>query len=124
MNVSEQARESWWSVIINAIGSQDLEMELMDAKSGFIRTAWKERMFGSAGLRRRFVGNVVTLEPLTWRLKYQVQNTRNGRDWADYDRGIKEEFDVIAEIRGRNVTRYATARGWLSARSRPSERSR
>ncbi len=101
LNISERAMSSWWSVIINAISSQDLEMELMDDQSGFIRTAWKERRFGKTGLRRRFVGNKVSTEPLTWRLKYQVQRTSNGRDWLEYDRGVKEEFDVIAEIRAR-----------------------
>ncbi len=101
MAISDQAQDSWWSVVVNAIATQDFEMELMDAKSGFVRTAWKERSFGSEGVRRRFVGNVVTTDPLTWRIKYQVQRTHNGRDWVDYDRGVKAELDVIDEIRGR-----------------------
>jgi len=93
--------DGWWSIVVNAIATQDFEIELMDAQSGFIRTAWKERRFGNDGLRRRFVGNVVTTSPLSWRLKYQVQRTTNGRDWADYPRGIKLELDAISEIRAR-----------------------
>jgi hypothetical protein len=93
--------DGWWSIVVNAIATQDFEIEMMDPQSGFIRTAWKERRFGNDGLRRRFVGNVVTASPLTWRLKYQVQRTTNGRDWADYPRGLKLELDAISEIRAR-----------------------
>lgn len=101
LNISQAASGDWWSAIINAIGTQDMEMELMDEKSGFIRTAWKARNFGAHGIRRRFVGNKVTVSPLTWRFKYQVERTNNGRDWVAYDRGVKNELDIIAEIRAR-----------------------
>ncbi|MBL4632990.1 MAG: hypothetical protein JKY56_03910 [Kofleriaceae bacterium] len=101
LNIAETSSNEWWSVIINAIGTQDMEMELMDEKSGFIRTAWKARSFGQHGIRRRFVGNKVTVAPLTWRFKYQVERTNNGRDWVPYDRGLKNELDIISEIRAR-----------------------
>jgi len=106
LNISEAAKvdKKWWTVIVNAISTQDFEMELMDQSSGFIRSAWKERRFGSHAIRRRFVGNVVSTEPLQWRVKYQVQITNNyskNAEWIDYERGLKDELDVIAEVRGR-----------------------
>ena len=104
LNVSSTAQQNdvWWSVIVNAISTQDFEMELMDQKSGFIRTAWKERGFGQRALRRRFVGNVVAKSPLQWRVKYHVEITADGgKNWKEFDRGIKEELDAIQEIRGR-----------------------
>ncbi len=106
LNISEDAKldNKWWTVIVNAISTQDFEMELMDQASGFIRSAWKERRFGVNAIRRRFVGNVVSTEPLQWRVKYQVQITNNystNAEWKDYDRGIKDELDVISEVRGR-----------------------
>ncbi len=98
---AKHSGSDWWSIVVNAIATQDFEIELMDAQSGFIRTSWKERQFGNQRIRRRFVGNVVTPSPLSWRLKYQVQRTTNGRDWHDYNRGMKQELDVIGEIRAR-----------------------
>lgn len=103
LSISESAAENagWWTVVVNAIATQDFEMEMMDQKSGFVRTAWKERKFGERGLRRRFVGNVVSADPLQWRVKYQVETTNDGQNWKEFDRGVKEELDAIEEIRGR-----------------------
>lgn len=104
LNISPKASKDalWWSVVVNAISTQDFEMELMDQKSGFIRTAWKQRGFGKRALRRRFVGNVVSQSPLQWRVKYHVEISEDGgANWKGFDRGIKEELDAIQEIRGR-----------------------
>ena len=103
LNISETAAKEngWWTTIINAIATQDFEMQLMDEKSGFVRTAWKERKFGQRGIRRRFVGNIVSTAPLQWRVKYHVEVTKDGKNWKEFERGVKEELDAIEEIRGR-----------------------
>ncbi|MBX7196506.1 MAG: hypothetical protein K1X94_30915 [Sandaracinaceae bacterium] len=105
LNIGMQAQmtQSWWSTIINAISTQDFEPEMMDAASGFLRTAWKQVTFRSgASVRRRFVGNVVQTNPLQWRVRYEVQIMRPGMaDWQDYPRGFRDELDALAEVRGR-----------------------
>ncbi len=105
LNIGPQAQmtSSWWATIINAISTQDFEPEMMDAASGFLRTAWKQMTFRSgAVVRRRFVGNVVQMNPLQWRVRYEVQVMRPGMsDWQDYPRGFRDELDALAEVRGR-----------------------
>lgn len=98
-----QMAQSWWSTIINAVATQDFEPEMMDASSGFLRTAWKQVTFrNGASLRRRFVGNVVQTNPLQWRVRYEVQIMRPGMpDWQDYPRGLRDELDALAEVRAR-----------------------
>lgn len=105
LNIGPQAQmtQSWWSTIINAIATQDFEPEMMDAASGFLRTAWKQVTFrNGASVRRRFVGNVVQTNPLQWRVRYEVQVMRPGMgDWQDYPRGFRDELDALSEVRGR-----------------------
>jgi hypothetical protein len=93
---------TWWPAIIAALTGQSFEMEMMDPNSGFVRTAWKERNFGYVIARRRFVGNIVSTQPLTWRVMYEVQiKSPQANDFEAYNRGFREELDALAEIRGR-----------------------
>lgn len=105
LSIGQQAQitSSWWPTIVNAIATQDFQPEMMDASSGFLRTAWKQATYpNGAMVRRRFVGNVVQTNPLQWRVRYEVQMMRPGMaDWQDYPRGFRAELDVLAEVRGR-----------------------
>lgn len=104
MEVSEAAEAdgSWWSTIVAAIAGQDFEMEMLDQGSGFIRSAWRERSYPGVSVRRRFVGNVVGQTPLRWRIKYQMEvREENSENWTAYDRGFRDELDVLIEIRSR-----------------------
>jgi hypothetical protein len=94
---------SWWATVVNAIATQDFEPEMMDANSGFLRTAWKQRTYNNGvSVRRRFVGNVVQTSPLQWRVRYEVQMMRQGdQNWTDYGRGFREELDALGEVRAR-----------------------
>ena len=105
LNVGPQSAMSgsWWSTVVNAIATQDFEPEMMDANSGFLRTAWKQRTNNNGvSVRRRFVGNVVQTSPLQWRVRYEVQMMRQGdQNWTDYSRGFREELDALGEVRAR-----------------------
>ena len=99
---SAQINNSWWASAINAVQTQDFEPEIMDAQSGFLRTAWREASYGAIRVRRRFVGNTVSTTPLQWRIRYEVQRLAPGDgDWRDYDRGFRAEMDAVVEIRSR-----------------------
>jgi len=77
----------------------------MDAASGFLRTAWRERTFANTTARRRFVGSIVTQKPLVWRVRYEVEvDRRDGRSWQPYDRAFPDELQVLQEIRARTET--------------------
>jgi len=100
MTISGRAASSWWTTVVNAVQTQGFEPELMDSASGFIRTAWLQN--DDLKVRRRYVGNVVSQEPLVWRVRYEVQRLTDGSaEWQVYDRGFKDEIDAILEIRAR-----------------------
>jgi len=102
LNVAAAATENdeWWAAVINALSGRDFELELMDPRSGFIRTAWKQATYGPVSVRRRFVGNTVSQSPLSWRIKYEVQ-VRGGPSWVGYDRAFRDDLDALDEIRSR-----------------------
>ena len=97
---SAQADDEWWAAIAASMSGQDFEMEMMDARSGFIRTAWKRSQFANGVVRRRFVGNVVQKAPLKFRVKYEVEVAR-GDDWIAYERGFRQDMDALSEMRQR-----------------------
>lgn len=94
--------DTWWTSVVAAITGADFEVEIMDAASGFLRTAWRETNFGPLAGRRRITGNIVTHDPLVWRFRYEVQHREaDSQDWHDYDRGFADDLRVLSEIRGR-----------------------
>jgi hypothetical protein len=97
---SAVADDEWWAAIAASMSGQDFELEMMDARSGFVRTAWKRSQFANGVVRRRFVGNVVQKAPLKFRVKYEVELAR-GDDWINYERGFRQDMDALAEMRQR-----------------------
>jgi hypothetical protein len=95
-----QENDTWWTAVVNAISGLDFEMEMMEARSGFVRTAWRETRHGTDTSRRRFVGNTVQQDPLHWRLKYEMM-VKEGDQWTPYDRGFRDDLDALMEIRAR-----------------------
>jgi hypothetical protein len=102
LNIAPSRHSTYWTSVITAITGGDFEMEIMDASSGFMRTAWREVTYGTRHMRRRFVGNIVTQQPLVWRLKYEVQRSDDGSNWEEYDRAVADDLRIITEIRGRS----------------------
>jgi len=102
ISIAEHRRSTWWSTVVAAISGADFEIEIMDASSGFLRTAWRQQTYRGQLARRRFTGNLVTQRPLVWRIRYEVERQDEGSpDWMDYDRGFADELRVLQEIRGR-----------------------
>ncbi len=102
LSIAEPRRDSWWSTVVAAISGANFEIEIMDAASGFLRTAWRETTLGAIVGRRRITGNIVTHDPLVWRFRYEVQyRAAREQEWHDYDRGFADELRVLQEIRGR-----------------------
>jgi hypothetical protein len=97
---SAEADDEWWAAIAASMSGQDFELEMMDARSGFVRTAWKRSQFANGVVRRRFVGNVVQKAPLKFRVKYEVEVAR-GDDWISYERGFRQDMDALSEMRQR-----------------------
>jgi hypothetical protein len=97
---SAEANDEWWAAVAASVSGQDFEMEMMDARSGFIRTAWKQSRFANGLVRRRFVGNVVAKSPLQFRIKYEVE-IADGENWIGYPRGFRQDMDALAEMRNR-----------------------
>jgi hypothetical protein len=97
---SAEANDEWWAAIAASMSGQDFELEMMDARSGFVRTAWKRSQFSNGVVRRRFVGNVVQKTPLKFRVKYEVELAR-GDDWISYERGFRQDMDALNEMRQR-----------------------
>ena len=97
---SAEADDEWWAAIAASMSGQDFELEMMDARSGFVRTAWKRSQFANGVVRRRFVGNVVQKAPLKFRVKYEVELAR-GDDWVSYERGFRQDMDALMEMRQR-----------------------
>jgi hypothetical protein len=97
---SAEANDEWWAAVAASISGQDFEMEMMDARSGFVRTAWKQARFANGMVRRRFIGNIVAKTPLQFRVKYEVE-LASGDNWISYPRGFKQDMDALAEIRNR-----------------------
>jgi hypothetical protein len=103
LNVSETAKatDEWWAAVTASIAGQDFELEMMDPRSGFIRSAWKEKRFQQSSIRRRFIGNIVGQNPLRFRIKYEVERREGEADWEPYKRGFRADLDTLQEMQTR-----------------------
>lgn len=102
-----QSRVAWdraWSIVVNAI-SQQFELEITDAQSGYLRTGWKvtrTNLLGQPQERARVTVRVEERSPLSLKVKVEKQEvdiwTRN---WADKGNHEKLEQEIMAELAGR-----------------------
>lgn len=109
LNIASPRRNTWWSTIVAAISGAEFEPEMMDQASGFLRTAWRIHRYEGIAIkiRERVTGNIVTQDPLTWRIRYEVERCEtdcdsaspNFRPWQG--RGFQSAMNVISEIRAR-----------------------
>jgi len=109
LNIAPTRRTTWWSTIVAAVSGAEFEPEMMDQASGFLRTAWRIHRYEGIAIkiRERVTGNIVTQDPLAWRVRYEVErceidcdgSSANWRPWPG--RGFQNAMNMISEIRAR-----------------------
>ena len=93
--------EEAWQKIVTVVSERYDVLESVDAKSGYLRTAWLEKKTQNSNVRSRFVVSVNTPDPLAFRVKLQSEIKRGAADFAAYERAFQADVEVLEGLRGR-----------------------
>jgi|688.fasta_scaffold760382_2 hypothetical protein len=90
-----------WQKIVSVVSERYDALESVDAKSGYLRTAWIEKKTTTAVIRSRFVVSVGTPDPIAFRVKLQMEVKRGQADFVPYDRAFQSDLEVLEGLRSR-----------------------
>jgi hypothetical protein len=100
-------RGEWWRVLIAGIVSADFQPSLLDERSGYLATQWKERRYAASAsgaehvVRHRIRGNIVSAAPLLYRVRVEVERKRNSeKEFSPWNRIFPEDLSVIRQFKG------------------------
>jgi hypothetical protein len=98
--------DTLWQKVVDAVTSRYPSLEMIDDKSGYLRSIFVMQKFkspnGERQIRTRFVGNVASKEPLVYKLKIESEiHDGDQGDWHPYSRVLREDQQLIEEIQGR-----------------------
>ena len=120
-NGYEQSSE-WWRILIDGVSGAQYQPVLIDERSGYLATEWREKRYTVTGhqqptiIRRRIIGNIVSQQPLRYRLKLQVERKDlDHPDFSAWNRVYREDSELIADIATRAQASGGFASGTASA---------
>ena len=99
-----QSNNDWWFRMMSLLNEAQYVLPKVNDRSGFFRTDWKERSYPLRGgkqllVRRRFAGNVVSQDPLRYRLKYEIERKDpDASDFTSWDRVYPEDAEIVRQI--------------------------
>lgn len=100
------SQEEAWQKIVSTV-AESYEVEVVEAQSGYLRTAWKQRKLyltwgagqtGYAEFKTQIVVRRPSQEKVLFKLKVCCQQCRHG-DWTDLPRIFEEDLKLVQEIR-------------------------
>ena len=101
--IKQTEYEKAWAIIVGAI-SERFDLEVIDANSGYLRSAWKENKdwLGSKESRTRVVVRITSREPLKVKLKVEEQKWDALMDeWKGAGNNEKIERELLEEFETR-----------------------
>ena len=106
---SQKGYDESWNIVVNAIATKFSDIETIDGKSGYLRTAWKVvkesgtdsklYFFGYTQKRTRVVVRVEQREPFKVRIK--VERMVYTDKWEPYGNDESVESELMEEINAR-----------------------
>lgn len=94
-----------WQIMIDAVIKRSSNIKELNYESGYLQTKYTVRKFdtkrGEFLLRCQLIANLVSTEPLIYRIKDVAEWSGNGVQWHPYNRIFKEHQDMITEIQDR-----------------------
>lgn len=122
----------WWRIIVDSVSSAQYQPALLDERSGYLATEWKETRYPVAGhdtptvVRRRIVGNLVSGQPLRYRLKLQVERKDIMHPaFSAWNRVFPEDSELMLQLVSRaQLSSGVTSAGNTGASFFPSNRLR
>ncbi len=98
------ARKSW-QIMIDAVVKRSSNIMELNYESGYLQTKYTVKKFdtrnGEFLLRCQLIANLVSSEPLIYRIKDVSEWSGNGVQWHPYNRILNEHAEMITEIQDR-----------------------
>jgi hypothetical protein len=99
-------REGLWLRLTDAVTGRYVNMEVLDEKSGYMRSAAKTQAFshptkGAYTVRTQFVGSIAETTPLVYKLMIVSDLTDSRGNTAPFDRIFKADAQLVEELQGR-----------------------
>ncbi len=94
-----------WQIMIDAVIKRSSNVKELNYESGYLQTKYAIKKFetknGEFLLRCQLIANLVSSEPLIYRIKDVAEWSGNGVQWHPYNRVFAEHAEMITEIEDR-----------------------
>lgn len=94
-----------WQIMIDAVIKRSSNIKELNYESGYLQTKYTVKKFdtknGEFLLRCQLIANLVSSDPLIYRIKDVAEWSGNGVQWHPYNRIFNEHSDMITEIQDR-----------------------
>lgn len=99
-----------WQIMIDAVIKRSSRIKALNYEAGYLETKYDYKKFntnhGEFSLRCQLVATVVSSKPLIYRIKNVSEWSGNGVQWHQYNRVLRSNEAMIAEIQNRLTKRY------------------
>ena len=94
-----------WQIMIDAVIKRSSNIKELNYESGYLQTKYTVKKFdtknGEFLLRCQLIANLVSTDPLIYRIKDVAEWSGNGVQWHPYNRIFSEHSEMITEIQDR-----------------------
>jgi hypothetical protein len=105
---SSLAQDVAWQKLMDSVTGYYPDLEMIDVPSGYIRSVYTTRQFGTLGskssfqVRTRFVCTIASKTPLIYKIKIESEQAGPPYlDWTPFNRVFNQDQQVIEELQGR-----------------------
>jgi len=96
--------EEAWQKVVSCVNDAYSDLETLDGRSGYLKTAWKVKDYGyprQLKLRARIIASIESAQPLQYKVKLEMQKFRGGDSWDPHGRVFLPDSDAVNCVRGR-----------------------
>lgn len=96
--------EEAWQKLVSCVNDSYSDLETLDGRSGYLKTAWKVKDYGyprQRKLRARIIASIDSSSPLQYKVKLEMQKFRGGDSWDPHGRVFMPDSDAVNCVRGR-----------------------
>ena len=96
--------EEAWQKLVSCVNDAYSDLETLDGRSGYLKSAWKIKDYGfprQRKLRARIVASIDSSSPLQYKIKLEMQQFRGKDAWDPHNRVFSPDKDAVDCVRGR-----------------------
>lgn len=93
-----------WKKVMACVNDAYADMETLDARSGYLKTAWRVKDYGfprQLKLRSRLIVSVDSPQPLQFKVRLEMERFQGHDSWESHPRVFTADNDALGCLQGR-----------------------